>query len=96
MAFREVRVFQVREVLRLWLRGQGLRGIERLAGVDRKTVRRYVGAAQALGLARAEGEAQLTDALVGSVVEAVRPTASTATARRGSCWSPTTSSSRTG
>jgi hypothetical protein len=73
MAFREVRVFQVREVLRLWLRGQGLRGIERLAGVDRKTVRRYVGAAQALGLARAEGEAQLTDALVGSVVEAVRP-----------------------
>ncbi len=42
MAFREVRVFEVREVLRLWLRGEGLRAIERLAGVDRKTVRRYV------------------------------------------------------
>ena len=40
MAFREVRVFEVREVLRLWLRGEGLRSIERLAGVDRKTVRR--------------------------------------------------------
>jgi len=40
MAFWEVRVFEVRELLRLWLRGQGLRAIERLAGVDRKTVRR--------------------------------------------------------
>jgi len=43
VAFREVGVFEVREVLRLWLRGQGYRGVERLAGVvDRKTVRRYV------------------------------------------------------
>lgn len=25
MAFREVRVFEVREVLRLWLRGEGFR-----------------------------------------------------------------------
>jgi hypothetical protein len=38
MAFREVRVFEVREVLRLWLRGEGFRSVERLAGVDRKTV----------------------------------------------------------
>jgi len=28
-------------VLRLWLRGEGYRGIDRLSGVDRKTVRRY-------------------------------------------------------
>jgi hypothetical protein len=73
MAFREVRVFEVRELLRLWLRGQGLGAIERLAGVDRKTVRRYVGAAEVLGLVRAGGETQLTDELVGGVVEAVRP-----------------------
>jgi hypothetical protein len=39
MAFREVRVFEIREVLRLWLRGEGLRPIERLAVVDRKSVR---------------------------------------------------------
>jgi hypothetical protein len=32
MAFREVRVFEVREMLRLWLRGEGLRSIARLAG----------------------------------------------------------------
>ena len=36
MAFREVRMFEVREVLRLWLRGEGLRAIERLAGIDRQ------------------------------------------------------------
>ena len=71
--FREVRVFEVREVLRLWLRGEGFRSVERLAGVDRKTVRRYVAAAEALGLVRDVGEGHLTDAFVGSVVEAVRP-----------------------
>ena len=38
MAFREVGVFEVRQVLRLWLRGEGLRSVERLAGVDLKTV----------------------------------------------------------
>lgn len=73
MSFREVPVFEVREVLRLWLRGEGLRSTERLAGVDRKTVRRYVTAAEALGLVRDGGENQLTDEMVGSVVEAVRP-----------------------
>jgi predicted DNA-binding transcriptional regulator YafY len=57
--FREVRVFEIREVLRLWMRNEGLRGVERLAGVDRKTVRRYVAAAEELGLARGGGEAQL-------------------------------------
>ena len=72
MAFREVRVFEVREVLRLWLRGEGIRSTERLVGVDRKTVRRYVTAAVELGLVRDGGEEQLTDEFVGSVVEAVR------------------------
>jgi transposase len=73
MAFREVRVFEVREVLRLWLAGEGRRGIERLAGVNRKTVRRYVRAAEAAGLDRGGGEDQLTDELLGAVVEVVRP-----------------------
>lgn len=73
MAFREVAVFEVREVLRLRLLGHGLRTIERLGGVDRKTVRRYVEAAEELGLSREGGEEQLTDSLLGSVVEAVRP-----------------------
>jgi hypothetical protein len=35
MAFREVRVFEVREVLRLWLANEGYRSVERLSQVDR-------------------------------------------------------------
>lgn len=73
MAFREVRVFEIREVLRLWLRGEGQRSTAALAGVDRKTVRRYVTAAEELGLRRDGGEGQLGDEFIGSVVEAVRP-----------------------
>lgn len=73
MAFREVRVFEVREVLRLWLRGEGLRSIERLGPVDRKTARRYVAAAVECGLVRDGGEEQLSDELLGSVCERVRP-----------------------
>jgi transposase len=73
MAFREVRVFEVREVLRLWLRGKGQRPISELAGMDRKTVRRYIDAAEELGLDRAGDEDQLTDVLMGQVVERVRP-----------------------
>lgn len=83
MAFREVRVFEVREVLRLWLRGEGVRSVERLAGVDRKTVRRYVTAAETLGLVRDGGEGQLSDEFIGSVVEAVRPHR---TDGRGEAW----------
>lgn len=73
MAYREVRVFEIREVLRLRLAGHGLREVERLSGVDRKTVRRYVTAAEELGLVDGGGEGQLTDGLISSVVEAVRP-----------------------
>src|SRR5918995_4768529 len=73
MAFREVRVFEVREVLRLWLAGEGLRAVERLVGVNRKTVRRYVTVAEELGLVRDGGEGQLTDVVIAMVIEAVRP-----------------------
>ena len=73
MAFREVRVYEVREVLRLWLDGEGLRSIERLSQVDRKTVRRYVTAAEGLGLIRDGGGDQLGDVFVAAVVEVVRP-----------------------
>jgi hypothetical protein len=73
VAFREVGVHEVREVLRLWLRGEGLRSVARLARVDRKTVRRYVAVAQACGLDRAAGEGQLGDELLSAVAERVRP-----------------------
>ena len=73
MAFRAVRVFEVREVLRLWLAGDGIRATERLVGFDRKTARRYVDAAVEVGPVRDGCDGQLTDVFVGLVVEAVRP-----------------------
>src|SRR5215471_4842049 len=73
MAFREVAVTEIREVLRAWLAGAGLRTAAAQAGVDRKTARRYVEAAVEAGLARDGGPGQLTDELVGQVAQVVRP-----------------------
>jgi hypothetical protein len=73
MAFREVSVIEVREVLRAWMAGGGLRRVAEQAGVDRKTARRYVQAAEAVGVARGGGLEQLCDEVIGQVVDAVRP-----------------------
>ena len=73
MAYREVSVIEVREVLRGWLAGAGLRTVAAQAGVDRKTARRYVQAAEAAGVARDGGWGQVSDDVVGAVVAAVRP-----------------------
>ncbi len=53
-------MFDVREILRLWMRGESLRVVERLAGVDRRMVRRYVEAARGLGLVLTERRANST------------------------------------
>jgi hypothetical protein len=63
MAFREVPMFEVREVLRLWLGGEGLRAVARLSRVDRKIVRRYVDAVLEVGVS-ADG---VVGQLLGSV-----------------------------
>jgi transposase len=73
MAYREVSVIEVREVLRARLAGGGLRKVAEQAGVDRKTARRYVEAAQQVGVVREGGVGQLSDAVIGQVVELVRP-----------------------
>ncbi len=73
MAFREVCVVVVREVLRGWLDGGGLRTVAERAGVDRKTARRYVQAAEAAGLVRDSGVDAVTDELLGEVIDRVRP-----------------------
>ncbi|GAC1373787.1 MAG: hypothetical protein NVSMB4_00700 [Acidimicrobiales bacterium] len=73
MAFREVSVVQVKEALRRWLSGDGERPIARGVGIDRKTARRYITAAVELGVDRDGGIEQLTDELIGLVLERVRP-----------------------
>jgi transposase len=73
MAFREVHVIEAREVLRLWLHGYSLRRIAQAGVVDRKTARRYVTAAEELGLKPGVGNEVLTDEVLGQVLDRVRP-----------------------
>ncbi|ETZ64800.1 hypothetical protein L836_0984 [Mycobacteroides abscessus MAB_110811_2726] len=73
----------------------GYRTIAAHCGVDRKTVRRYVEAAQAAGLHRSDGVEAVDDGLIGAVADAVRPVRRMATAQRGnSCWGLRTRSPR--
>jgi hypothetical protein len=83
MAFREVLVTQVKEVLRAWLAGLGKRPAAARGRVNVKTAARYIAAAQEAGLSRDGGEGQLTDELLGMVVAAVRPARP---AGRGESW----------
>ena len=73
MAFREVRVYEVRELLRWWVEGLSLRKTTERSGFDRKTVRRYVEAAELLGVVQGGGAAQLGDDVLAAVLERVRP-----------------------
>jgi transposase len=73
LSYREVSVIEVREVLRAWMAGAGLRTVAARAGVDRKTARRYVEAAEAVGVIRDGGVGQLSDGVIGEVVGLVRP-----------------------
>lgn len=57
-------MIEVKEILRLWLEGHSLRRVTTLVGVGRKTVRRYVEAAQAAGLSQDGGGGQLSEELL--------------------------------
>ena len=76
-------MFEVREVLRLWLAGHGFRAIAPLVRPDRKTVRRIVETAIDAGLDRAGGDVQLDDVFVGRVMIALRPERGD---RHGDAW----------
>ena len=61
-------------MLRPWLRGEGLRAIERLAGIDRKIVRRHArGRRRTPAWSATAREDQLNDVFMSLVVEKVRP-----------------------
>src|SRR5262245_37450388 len=50
MAYREVRVMDIEQVIRRWSAGEAIRSIGRATGLDRNTVRRLIRAAQETGV----------------------------------------------
>ena len=73
MAYREVSVVEVKEVLLLWLGGQAKKAIARQTGLDPKTVRSYVAAAESAGLVREGAQAGLSDELLAKALATLRP-----------------------
>jgi len=59
MAYREVTMVDVKEVLRLWMAGVARKRIAAQLGLDPKTERRYVRTAERTGLRPHDGEATL-------------------------------------
>lgn len=72
MAYREVTMIEITEVLRQWLAGAGRKRIGRLLGIDPKTVRRYVRAASQSGLAPGMPAAALTEERLVSILTTLR------------------------
>src|ERR1700744_4258766 len=69
MAYRELTMIDVREVLRRWQSQQSIKSIARGTCVDRKTIRRYLAAAQQLGIDKTK---ELSDAVVLGVAQYVQ------------------------
>lgn len=73
VAFRDVHVVEMKEVLRLWSRGHGFRTVSRRVEMNRKTVRRYVEAAREGGFERGD---EVDDKVLAFVAMKIRPGAS--------------------
>ena len=83
MAFREVTMLEVKEILRLWLTGVPKKEVARQLSLDVKAVRRYLAAAKMRGVEAGHGPAALDDELVAGVLTETQP----ATGRpRGDGW----------
>jgi transposase len=72
MAYREVTMIEIKEVLLLWLGGAKKKRIATQLTLDVKTVRRYIAAGEGCGL-KPGVCAELTDEQVGAVVHALHP-----------------------
>jgi hypothetical protein len=72
MAYREITMIEIKEVLRRWVSGIPKKRLAAQLGLDPKTVRRYVEAAEHQGLRREEGLSGLTDERVGAVIVALK------------------------
>src|SRR5262249_17678776 len=71
MAYREVTMIEVKEVLRQWLAGAGKKRVAARLGLDPKTVRRYVRGAEACGVVAGEGQSALTGEKLSAVLAAL-------------------------
>jgi transposase len=69
VAFREVSMLEVKEVLRRWLAGEAKKAIARKVGVSRNTVRAYVKVGVKCGL---EGQSAVTDEALAAVMDELR------------------------
>ena len=73
MSYREVTMFEIKEAVRLWLARVPKKRIARQLGLDPKTVRRYVAAAQAQGLIQGTDEVALTEEVFAGLLLALEP-----------------------
>jgi transposase len=71
MGYREVTVLEIKEVLLQWLDGAKKKLIARRQSVDIKTVRRYVRAAEGVGLVAGGGKDALTEERLSEIVGAL-------------------------
>jgi len=72
MAYREVTMVEIKEVLRQWLSGTRKKQIARRLGVDPKTVRRYVRVGERAGLKPEQGAAALTEEVLSKILSALQ------------------------
>jgi transposase len=84
MAFREVTMVEIREVLRRWLGGAGKRRITRQLGPSRNTVRHYIEVAESCGVKQQDGVGALTEE---RLVEILARLKATPERDRGESWS---------
>lgn len=73
MTFREVTMFEVKDVLRHWLRSESLSEIAKKCGVARGTARKYVGAAKEGGLSPGQTEEVLTEEWLAELASKLWP-----------------------
>jgi transposase len=73
MAFREVAMLEVKEVLRRWVAGEAKKSIARQTGVSRNTVRGYIKAAMKTGLRRRGARALTDERLTAVLLELKEP-----------------------
>jgi hypothetical protein len=73
VAYREVMMLEVREILRQWLAGTPRKRVAARLSCDPKTVRRYVRAAGRLGMVAGQADRSLCDQVVAAVIAAACP-----------------------